>query len=411
MAATSTSSDLISGEGPVLTVITKRIRALRKKLNRIIQMEDSLSNGKTLNNEQLLVLRSKPSLLVLIDELEKLRAPLSSAVADELSLVKSSPENLPEKSPESSSPVAGIEDLLKLMYFGSLFDVKPQSEFTSLMLTRTHERGCCLTYDYVTDDATDLLGERDLDLISALQGLMVSRPVNSSLSHRDALEKCIEHAKQWLSNANQPIDSQSNVTYAGLREKLKKIMASDYFTAMPQMKGPGEVAAAAAVADFGSFQVPMHESIIPVEVPVQVEGSAVQYQESENATNYKEYGTGENHSGTVEEFQKDDLELENPPEEVSVHRDQEQSHPLEEEGYQNNSDLKEQQYVHRRGQRGGRGGGRRGYPNGRGGRGGSRGGGPPYQNGRGGQYSDNYYPRNYYGNRRGGNRGDRKSVV
>ncbi|KAL2904313.1 Antiviral helicase SKI2 [Bienertia sinuspersici] len=266
-----------------------------------------------------------------------------------------------------------IKDLLYLMYFGSLFDVKAQSEFTSLMLTRTHERGCCLTYDYVTDDATDLLVERDLDLISALQGLMISRPVNSPVSHQNALERCIQHAKLWLENSDQPIDLQSNITYAGLKEKLNKIMASDYFTATPQMKGPGEVAAAAAVGNFGSFQVPMHESMVPVEVPV--EGSVEHYPDT------------------------DDVESENPGEVVSAHAEQDQAQADEEYGYRN-ADFKEQQYVPRRGQRGGRGGGgRRGYPNGRGGRVNGRGGGP-YQNGRS-QYYDNYYPRNYY-NRRGG---------
>lgn len=35
------------------------------------------------------------------------------------------------------------------------------------------------------------------------------------------------------------------VSDAGLREKLKKIMASDYFTTTPEMKAPIEVAAAA----------------------------------------------------------------------------------------------------------------------------------------------------------------------
>ena len=57
-------------------------------------------------------------------------------------------------------------------------------------------------------------------------------------------------------------------------------MASDYFTATPQMTGPGEVVAAAAVGNFGSFQVPMHESIVSVEVPVQVDGSVGQYHET-----------------------------------------------------------------------------------------------------------------------------------
>jgi len=235
MAATSTSdatpaacTAATGADGPVLSVITKRIRALRKKHNRIIQMEESLAQGKTLNKEQQEVLRSKSSVLVLIDELEKLRAPLAAALQEELSLASSAtpapPQEVEERPPEqqaeqhqqpppaASDDADAIKDLLNLMYFGSLFDVKPQSEFTSLMLTRTHERGCCLTYDYVTDDATDLLRERDLDLISSLQTLMISRPVNSTLSHQNALEKCIEHAKRWLAKADDPVDPDSSVT-------------------------------------------------------------------------------------------------------------------------------------------------------------------------------------------------------
>ncbi|KAK9675774.1 hypothetical protein RND81_11G030300 [Saponaria officinalis] len=407
--ATSTTSD-----GPVLSVIAKRLRALRKKLNRITQMEDSLSQGKTLNSEQLDVLRSKPAVVAVIDELEKLRAPLSSALDDELSLAPPPPPppQPQQQSPQNNDNANGdnetttndvVKELVKLMYFGSLFDVKPQSEFTSLMLTRTLERGCCLTYDYVTDDANDdLLGERDLDSISTLQGLMIARPAHSTLSHQNALEQCFEYALLWLQNSNQPIDPQSDVTYAALREKLNKIMSSDYFTALPEMKGPGEVAAAAAVANFGSFQVPVHESMAKVEVPIQVEGSTEQYQETqENAANNEEHETSEQQSGSVAEFHKSEPEPENPPEVVSVPTDQEQYQNAEGEHDYRNVDLKDQQYVPRRGQRGGRGAGdvRRGYySNGRGGRGTGRSNGP-YQNGRN-QYYDNYYPRNYY-NRRG----------
>ncbi|CAO2829147.1 unnamed protein product [Amaranthus hypochondriacus] len=413
MAATSTSTDS-NNEGPLLSVVSKRLRALRKKLNRILQMEDSLSQGKTLNKEQEEVLRSKSSVLALIDELERLRAPLSTALHEEISIALSnSSQQQPQQqqqTQEEQLPTNNnhlVKDLLHLMYFGSLFDVKPQGEFTSLMLTRTHERSCCLTYDYVTDDATDLLVERDLDLISALQALIVSRPVNSALSHQDALDTCLNHANLWLSNSDQLIDSHSNVTYAGLREKLNKIMASDYFTATPQMKGPGEVAAAVAVGNFGSFQVPMHETMVPVEVPVHIEGSAEQFQDTEeNAAHYEEYETGENQTVSTDAFQKDDAEAENTSEVVLNQTDQDQSQAQEEHGYKN-ADFKDQQYMPRRGSRGGRGygGGRRGYPNGRGGRNSGRGGGP-YQNGRSQHqyYENNYYPRNYY-NKRGGRGG------
>ena len=107
-----------------------------------------------------------------------------------------------------------MEDLLNFLYFGSLFDVK--SDFVSTMLTRTHERGCCLTYDYVIDDATDLLGEKDLDSISALRGLLVSRPADSSFSHKSVLHCCVEHAKLWLAKSEQPIRPDADITVAAL---------------------------------------------------------------------------------------------------------------------------------------------------------------------------------------------------
>jgi hypothetical protein len=224
--AASTASEV--SDGPVLNLLNKRLRALRKKFNRIAQMEEGVAQGKVINKEQEEVLRSKPVVSALIDELEKLRQPLSQAVSEELSLAAqhhqlssdSAPANDHPQTPEdhhdesnSNQPDLHVaEDLLNLLYFGSLFDVKPQSDFTATMLARTHERGCCLTYDYVTDDATDLLGERDMDLIATLGGLLISRPVDSSLSHKNALQRCIEHAELWLANADRPIEPNSNIT-------------------------------------------------------------------------------------------------------------------------------------------------------------------------------------------------------
>ncbi|XP_062111728.1 uncharacterized protein LOC133823138 [Humulus lupulus] len=437
-------------DGPVLSLINKRLRALRKKFNRIVQMEEAIAQGKPINKEQEEVLRSKPAVSVLIDELEKLRQPLSAAVDEEVNLaVQNHHQVLPSTQPISSSSSDGspdkdhqgesqpngpssepvisresdhketvVEDLLNLLYFGSLFDVKSQSDFTSTMLTRTHERGCCLTYDYVTDDATDLLGERDLDLISKLGGLLISRPVDSSLSHKNALQRCLEHAKLWLAKSDQLIEPSANITYAELRERLSKIMASDYLTTTPEMKAPVEVAAAAG--NYASFQVPVQGSISSI----QVEASVSQFQQDEGLSDFQEHEMGGNQSSHVEEFHKDDEQEMGNSEEIPVER--EQNIPDTEVEYnQIEFELKEQQYVQRRpyqNQRGGRGGGgggggRRGYPNSRGARGSSRGGGPyqngrgggPYQNGRNQYYEQQQqpggYPRNYYNNR--GGRGGR----
>ncbi|CAL8994420.1 unnamed protein product [Prunus brigantina] len=418
MAATA-ASDL--SDGPVLSLINKRIRALRKKQNRIIQMEEALSQGKVLNKEQEEVLRSKPAVIVLIEELEKLRQPLSVAVTEEHDLavhrhqVSASTQPLSDDKPQEddksnvAQPTesddrqgASVEELLNLLYFGSLFDVKSPSDFTRIILTRTHERECCLTYDTITDDDTEMLGARDLDLISTLGGLLISRPVDSSLSHKNALQRCIEHAKLWLAKSDQPIEPNASVTYASLRERLSKIMASVYFTTTPEMKAPVEVAAAAAAGNYAPFQV-------QVQVPVQVEGEVAHFQQQdEDTANFQGNETGDNQSSRTEELQKDELETENPSEVVSVQQEQAK---LEAEVEYNQRDVEsEQQQFSRRpyqSQRGGRGGGgRRVNTNGRGGRGSGRGGGP-YQNGRNQFYDQpgNYYPRNYYNNRGRGGRG------
>ncbi|KAJ6807173.1 putative heterogeneous nuclear ribonucleoprotein A1, A2/B1-like protein [Iris pallida] len=393
-------------DGPVLTVLTKRLRALKKKYNRILSMEQThLAGGKPLNEQQSELLSSKPVVAALIDEYEKLRQPLVAAVQEELS-----------GSSGHSPPPSEVEDLLGLLYFASLFDVKPQSEFTSTMLTRAHERSCCLTYDYVTDDATELLGERDLDLIAAAGGMMVSRPVYSGVSHRDALEGCVRHAGLWLRNADEPVGPDCDLTYAGLREKLKKIMASDYFTTTPEMKAPVDVAA--VVGKYGTATG-----------AVQVEGQGQEEEEEEEEIDCADpayfdhkddeledvQATEASHaqSNPVDESLKDEAAEFNSSEEVTTaHQEQETVDVDSEEQNQGGADHKEQQqYVPRRQYQnqkgGGRGGsGRRGYyANGRGGRGG-RGGGGNYQNGRGQQYYESgNYPRNYYNGRgRGGGR-------
>ncbi|XP_044367986.1 uncharacterized protein [Triticum aestivum] len=75
-------------DGSILSVLSKRLHALRKQQNRIAQMEESVAAGKTLSQEQQKeAMRSKPVLAAVIDELERLRAPLAAALAEELSTI------------------------------------------------------------------------------------------------------------------------------------------------------------------------------------------------------------------------------------------------------------------------------------------------------------------------------------
>ncbi|KAJ8529173.1 hypothetical protein K7X08_036008 [Anisodus acutangulus] len=402
--ASTPASEL--SDGPVLSVINKRLRALRKKQNRILQMEESLSKGNVLNKEQEETLRSKSAVISGIDELEKLRQPLAAAVVEEINLATEKRQVAALDTPIFDTNA--IEDLLKLLYFGSMFDVKSlQSDFTATMLLRTMERACCLSYDCMPDDESsdvmDLLGERDLDLISMLSGLLVSRPVNSPLSHKHALQKCMEHAKLWLSKSEQPIESNSYATYAGVRSKLDKIIGSLYFTTDP-------VKVEAAAGKYGSYSVAVEEHVEAVsnDVPLQVDTPSLQYeQKEEKAASSQAIETKEIHISYAElqQGEQDNNMSEQlaEPEEVAP----------EAEGVDNmkDADFNDQQSVPRRsyqnqnyrGNRGGSVGDRRGYSNGRGGRG--RAG--SYQNGRNQYYdqSGNYQQRNYNNYRGRGGRG------
>ncbi|KAG8062151.1 hypothetical protein GUJ93_ZPchr0003g16539 [Zizania palustris] len=420
-------------DGPALSVLSKRLRALRKKQNRILQMEESLAAGKKLNKEQEEVLRSKAAVVAVIDELERMRAPLAAALAEELSsrpASASSPSSA-APAPSSADSDSSIQDFLPLVYFGTLFDVKPQSEYVATMVARTHERSCCITYDYVTDDAAGLLAEPDLDKVSAMAALAASRPSTAvGVSHRDALQACFHHVSLWLRRADEPIHPGSSITYAEVRAKLDKIMASDYYAAQPEMGTT--VDSSAAVASNGTGGVQAHESMVVSPEAPAVESPAEGHKDEKEVTQATEFYNEDRHN-VADAQNVDDESLVRPPEEFSsaeveqekleAEVEQEKFQADVEEQYQGNADPKDQQFTTRRpyqnqrsGGGGGRGGGRRGYPNGgRGGRG-SRGMGGGYQNGygSGGGYQNGYgsgggggyyYDSGYYQQRGYSNRG------
>lgn len=290
-------------EGPVLTMMSKRLRALKKKANRILQIEEQKKAGKPVNKEQEDVLKTKIAIAALIDEYDKLRLPLQVAVKEEVeqrerelmtatlerreeeeSVVDEKEEasldgkkeevayngNSREAAPEQADAIADgtageggdnlaapsprdevvvreyekgvlaaeesglrdyqsqehvkdgpfkdglsegeLADLLKLLYFAQLFDVRPQGEPHSMVWTKLHERSSCLSYDFVTDDATSPLIEKDLDALSLFGSMLVSRPPNVTLSHKDALQRCIQHARHWLDCSDDVIQNNLDIS-------------------------------------------------------------------------------------------------------------------------------------------------------------------------------------------------------
>ncbi|XP_051145886.1 uncharacterized protein LOC127261642 isoform X2 [Andrographis paniculata] len=273
-----------SSTGPVLSVVDRRLRALRKKLNRIGRTEESLARGQPLNKEQEALLNSKPSLLAAVKELENLRPSLSHAVAREIELSFSNLKRSVDAERERvKARAAAVSDLLTILYLGKVFDL---TEGQQSLMMRMHERSSCLLHDCVTDgeDEKKLLRELDLDLISRMQGLIVSRPRDSILSHKHALQKCLEHAMRWLDSSDQLIEPNVDVTYTHLREKLKRILASDYFLATPKRRIPIEVDA--TIANYNNvFQIQLEDSSSTrVALNEQTQGSDAEVDQEDDGT-------------------------------------------------------------------------------------------------------------------------------
>lgn len=492
----SVNSSTFCKEGPVLCFINKRLRALKKKHNRILQIEENKLKGKTINKEQEDVLRSKVGVLALIDELEKLKQPLSIAVKEELAergreLMRRDEDNssaneagnnngngeiiedaetdrnnvLPNGCLEETSKALedglimndeapdSLEGLLKFLYFAQLFHVTSHEGFASMMWTKMHERISCLSYDFVTEDATDHLKEEDLDALSFLGSLLTSRPFNTTISHKDALQNCLHHAQQWLCNSDQPIHPDIPISYSGLRERLNRITSSEYFVMTPEIKILSQQAASAVAPDVSLYvpNVLSNQSSTEGDV-LQMEGEPnyFQYQnriETEQQQNQEEepsepVGTSEasdivgdgnassqyvgESSGSSEVLQNEENQI---PAGVIHEQQQDKSHQellhcppqtsqlnQQPKPQEQNAGQQQQQYYARNGgyfrsnqsQRGGRSmgqGGRgrgRGYTNGRG----DRGARVSHSNGYGLYYDQGTQPpRNYYSRRGRGSRG------
>ncbi|KAG6550324.1 hypothetical protein Mapa_008287 [Marchantia paleacea] len=531
-------------DGPVLTMMSKRLRALRKKFNRILQIEENKAQGKTVNKEQEDVLKTKIAIAALIDEYEKLRQPLLIAVREEVSerekeLMAASLERRDEeesvgdeaeRDQQKPAPAAaaveneegkdGVEapaeqvvvvadpegdvhehgngeadetevemveeeiqnvaaaenhevdeslassgsltdsqigDLLKLLYFAQLFDVRSQGEAPSFVWTKVHERSSCLSYDFVTDDATTPLVEGDLDSLSIFGSLLTTRSPNVTLSHKEALEKCVEHAKAYMAGSDVPV-GELGIPYSRLRERLNRILSSEYFTMTPELQTVSQQTAAAAATAAGQYVTKA-----PVLVPQVVtsiiaeedDGAVGYYQDVAVNTQYfqpraefipavpmviangiplatsplvqltntppfvpetmgavadtPQFGSHEeaNQASSVQENTSEHEHVQQVNVQPSLQGQQHHNHGHQQGGprgggYQNNMRGRQGGY----GGQGGRGGRGGGFPSGRGGRSGR---GPPggYQNGgRGGQFFEQggFYPRQHYG---GGGRGGR----
>ncbi|BDA48675.1 hypothetical protein COCOBI_12-3570 [Coccomyxa sp. Obi] len=275
-APASNSEGPKDGEGPVLTVITKRLRAANKKLKRIEEIEGSRAAGKTLNADQEEVLRGKPKVLGTIEELERLAPLLKEALVEERSALEATAQSAAESAArahaeqEAATKFAALEEakaaaersaaaaqaeaeeakqhvaelqaapsgeaaesaitrLIQLIYFAMLFVDDGSHQHLS-------ERSACRSYDYDDDEGTPgaALTNEDLTFISQLGQLIIQRPPNQTLCHQDSITHCKELAMKFLDKSEEMLPLL-NTTAAHVAERLERVLSLGYITVVPQV--------------------------------------------------------------------------------------------------------------------------------------------------------------------------------
>ncbi|KAI3516721.1 hypothetical protein L1887_15707 [Cichorium endivia] len=151
MASFKASSDV--ADGPVLTLLNKRIRNLTKKLKRIAQLEDSIAQGNSLikNKEQEEFLKSKTTIIAAIDELEKNWCLMYDMYADE----------------SDPSAILREEDLDMMAELGSLMTSRPVGSHAKLREKFSRMMGL----DYLINDPDADVGAYFAYKSAVLQGL------------------------------------------------------------------------------------------------------------------------------------------------------------------------------------------------------------------------------------------------
>ena len=254
---------------PVMSFLQKRLRNTRKRLRSVEELEVKSAAGRGLNADQLASLATKPALLAVLDELEKLEDAIQIPLAEELQAAKQKavasippPAPFPPIKPdtewikERQAAVAAVADhtrqeaaitaakdtkaaikaavsqsissLIEILYFSNTFDM--YSNYLAQM--ERHAVLECAAYQSVNS-----LTMEDLEGLVFCGRLATTRPY-APISHAEALEQCKKVAMRMVhENGNLTIQGLS-LTNGELKSIVGSIKALDYVHSTPNV-APG----------------------------------------------------------------------------------------------------------------------------------------------------------------------------
>ena len=201
------------------------------------------------------MIANKPLVLALMDELEKMKAPLLAAVAEEVAEVKKEAEKKAEKkaaaaaarkekqekhvpapAPPTPTPAVSAEEVksaqaaavravLELLYFSQVFDTTDKS---TAHHTAAMERTAVIAHAHAKlGNPSAKVTDASLSALAEAGKRMTSRPAEVTLSHRDYLSRCHSDAMAFVEKYQAKADSIAHC--------LGEIMNTDYIRVVPMI--------------------------------------------------------------------------------------------------------------------------------------------------------------------------------
>ncbi|GMH38785.1 hypothetical protein BSKO_06669 [Bryopsis sp. KO-2023] len=222
----------------VMQVLNRRIRAARKKIQKISVIEEAQASGKEINDDQVKTLASKIQVTAILEELSRVEPLVEKALKKEIdgavekALADAKAENEPSEVDDeeeeeeeeastidsSSEPKADNDDagqILDLLYVSQVFGVGgTEADYEAFLSGEESSEG-------------KPIERQDLEKLAAFGKSLFTRSVEDGFTHEEALSRCKNMALAFVRTPDALVDNETSV--AEMTNIITTLKASDFF--------------------------------------------------------------------------------------------------------------------------------------------------------------------------------------
>lgn len=218
----------------VMQVLNRRIRAARKKIQKISVIEEAQATGKEINDDQVKTLASKVQVTAILEELARVEPLVEKALKKEIdgAVAKAVEESKArqdaseaDEGEESSTVDSSSEQKHESDEAGQLLDLLYVSQVFGVGGTEADYEAFLAGQDPVQDGKPITRG--DLEKLASFGKSLFTRAVEEGFTHEEALSRCKRMALTFIRSPDAQVDNETSVSE--MMDVITKLKESDFF--------------------------------------------------------------------------------------------------------------------------------------------------------------------------------------